>query len=134
MTLLTSPNLKMKKWSDRCFAFFFTSNFRLQFHNYKYTLYFCLSASLSIIIYLKRHKNMTCRNPLLFIFEGRLPQTENALKLFANKFVKRAFSMLTSAGYLKPYLMRLMSFPILYHCSKYGQCLLHVPLTLNLSG
>lgn len=42
--------------------------------------------------------------------------------------------MLTSASYLKPYLMRLMSFPIQYHCSKYGQCLLHVPLTFNLSG
>lgn len=77
---------------------------------------------------------MTCRNPLLFIFEGQLPQIKNPLNLFANKFVKRAFSILTSPGYLKPYLMRLMSFPIWYHCSKYGQCLLHASLPLNLSG
>ena len=35
---------------------------------------------------------------------------------------------------MKSYLTRLLSFPVIYHCSKYGQCLMHAPLTLNLSG
>ena len=95
------------------------------------SLYLCLSVPLSIIICLKRLKNITCRDPLLFIFKGQLSHTEDRPKLFA-KLQRESLSMLKSFDSFKLYLMRFLSFSIVYHCSKYSQFPTHNPLTLNL--